>query len=150
MRDRCSRSVGRGSSGGPSSRRNRTRLLGVHTVAIAAANATVLREVQVHTAIVPPAREDEESNGGAAEQHDVQDTEVDHALGHADDVAAVGDGKGDGVEQPDEVYEAGEHGVVAADWDVVGAVDAIVGRGGVAGGLAQGGAACPEGLDCED
>jgi hypothetical protein len=40
--------------------------------------------------------------------------------------------------------------VVAADLDVVGAVAAVVGRGGVAGGLAEGGAACPEGLESKE
>lgn len=129
---------------------NMTRLLRVHTITIAAANPTVLREMKIHTAIVPPACEDEESNGRAAEQQQVQNTEKDHALGHADDVAAVGDGEGDGVEQPEEIDKAGEHGVVAADLDVVGAVAVVVGRGGVAGGLAEGGAACPEGLESKE
>lgn len=130
---------------------NMTRLLRVHTITEAAAKATILREMQVHTAIVPPAREDEEGNGRAAEQQEIQDTEEDQALGHADDVAAVGHGKGDGVEKPEKVDPAGEHGVVTADLDVVGgAVDAVVSGGARGGGLAEGGAACPEGLEGEE
>lgn len=107
-------------------------LLRVQTVPVGADTA-VLGEVQLHAVVVPLASEKQEGEGGAGHEQEVKGAEEDEALGDADDVAAVRNGEGDRVQEPEEVDPADEHGVVAADLDAVG-----------------GGAADPHGLEGEE
>jgi hypothetical protein len=110
-------SSGRRVGGDAGSRCDRS-LFGVDTTS--GADTAILREVQVHTAIVPAAGEEQDSRSSTEQQKHIENTKEDEALGDTDDVAAVRDGKGDGVQEPEEVDEAGQDGVVAADLEAQG------------------------------
>lgn len=53
------------------------------------ADAAVLREVQVHAAIVPGAREEEEGSRGAKDKKEVENAKEDEALSDPQVVATV-------------------------------------------------------------
>lgn len=77
-------------------------------------HTAILREVHVEHAVIPLPGQRQRRERQANNEEDVQNTEEDQALGDADDVAAVGNAKGNGVEQPEQVGIAREHEVVTA------------------------------------
>jgi len=89
-------------------------------------DAAVLSEGNVETAIVPAAGEEDDGKGEADNQKEVEDAEPDHGTGDADDVAAVRETPGDGIDEPEKVGVAREHGVVPADADAGGAPHAVL------------------------
>lgn len=77
-------------------------------------DAAKLRKRNVHAAIVPLARQEVERGRQHRGHEQVQDAKVDEAARDADDVAAVRDGEGDDVVEPQQVGPAGHGAVVAA------------------------------------
>lgn len=86
----------------------------------------VLSEGDVETTIVPTAGEEDDSKGEADDQEEIEDTEPDEGRGDTDDIAAVRKTPGDGIDEPEEVGVAREHGVVPADADAGGAPHAVL------------------------
>lgn len=89
--------------------------LGVNTMSVGGTDTTVLSEVQVHATIVPLAGENQETNGSAQDEKQVEDAKEDEALGDANDIATIRDGEGDGVQKPEEVNIARQGVMVTTD-----------------------------------
>lgn len=92
-------------------------LLGVST---GNGDTTVLSEGNVEAVVVPAAAEEDKGIAESGDKDDVEDAKEDHALGDTNDVAAVRDTPGNGVEEPEKIGPAREHHVVAVDTDAVG------------------------------
>ena len=83
-------------------------------------DTAVLSEGNVEAVVVPAAAKEDKGVAESSDEDDIENTEEDHALGNTNDVAAVRDTPGNGVEEPEKVGPAREHHVVAVDTDTVG------------------------------
>lgn len=92
-------------------------LLGVGT---GDGDTAVLGEGDVEAVVVPAAAEEDKGVAESGDEDNIEDTEEDHALGNTNNVAAVRDTPGNGVEEPEEVGPAREHHVVLVDTNAVG------------------------------
>lgn len=84
---------------------------------VAGADTAVLGEVEVHAAIVPSAGKDEEGNRRTADKQKVENAKEDEALCGANDIGALGNGKSNWVQEPENVDVARKDAVVSANLD---------------------------------
>lgn len=91
-------------------------LLGIST---GDGDAAVLGEGNIEAIVVPAAAEDDKGVAESGDEEDVENAKEDHALGDTNDIAAVRDTPGNGIEEPQEVGPAREHRVIAVDTNTV-------------------------------
>jgi len=89
-------------------------------------DTAILSEGNVETAIIPAAGEEDDSKGEADNQEQVENTKPDEGRGDTDNVAAIRQTPGNGINEPEEVGVAREHGVVPADADAGSAPHAVL------------------------
>lgn len=83
-------------------------------------DTAVLSEGNVEAVVVPAAAEEDKGVAESGDEDNIENTEEDHALGDTNDIAAVRDTPGNGIEEPEKVGPAREHHVVAVDTNTVG------------------------------
>lgn len=115
--------MGRGRVAGGGVSEGTAVLLGVG--AIIATDSAVLGEVQVETAIVPPAGQGDGCEGNDGDEEEIEDTEINKHGRHANDVSTVADAEGDNVIEPEEVGPAGQKQIIPSDAGAGGARPAV-------------------------
>lgn len=83
-------------------------------------DTAVLSEGNVEAVVVPAAAEEDKGVAESGDEENIKNAEEDHALGDTNDIAAVRDTPGNGIEEPEKVGPAREHHVVAVDTNTVG------------------------------